>query len=63
MRGFLRKFSYYMYYYAIFSFLGIGEKREFYVYYSCSIFSTIAQPFPIFKKLLTIIPSMQKHPH
>ena len=26
-------------------------------------FSTIAQPFPIFSKLLGIIPSIQNHPH
>ena len=26
-------------------------------------FSTIAQPFPIFKKLLAIIPNIQNHPH
>ena len=26
-------------------------------------FSTIAQPFPIFRKLLAIIPSIQNDPH
>ena len=26
-------------------------------------FSTVAQPFPIFRKLLAIIPSIQNHPH
>ena len=27
------------------------------------MFSTIAQPFPVFRKFLVIIPSMQNYPH
>ena len=40
-----------------------GEKRAPTDTTVGAYFSTIVQPFPIFRKLLAIIPSMQNHPH
>ena len=64
MRDFSRKLSY-MYYYEIYSFLGIAEKVGSYVYYATVVayLTTITQPFSIFRKLLAIIPSMKNLPH
>ena len=54
-----------MHYYEVArSFLEIGGKSEFLRILGnfAAYFTTTAQPFPIFRKLLVIIPSMKNHP-
>ena len=52
-----------MHYYEIQSFLGIGEKSGFLHTTVVAYLTTIVQPFPIFRKLLAIIPSVKNHSH
>ena len=52
-----------MHYYKIEkSFLEIWEKKVPMVTTAVAYFTTTAQLFPIFRKLLAIIPSMKNHP-
>ena len=45
------------------SFLEIGGKKCVPTYTTvAAYFTTTAQPFPVFRKLLAIIPSMKNHP-
>ena len=52
-----------MHYYEIQSFLAIGKKSGFLHTTVVAYLATIVQPFPIFRKLLAIIPSVKNHPH
>ena len=64
MRVFLRKLRYYMHYYEIYRFFRNWGKKWGPTNTTVGAYiSTIVQPYPIFRKLLAIIPSIQNHPH
>ena len=60
---FSRNLRYYMHNYEIQFSRNLGKKRAPTDTTVGAYFSTIVQPFPNFRKLLAIIPSMQNHPH